>query len=99
MFKIKMEWELNNGKKFSEWTIPWDIAYAEKETGETLYSIIIKEAPPTLEQQFHMAYNIQRRITDKPVGSFENWKSSVVHILSKDFQTTNFTNPEASTDS
>jgi hypothetical protein len=39
---------------------------------------------------------MQRRISDKPVGRFEDWRSSVVHINSKDFATTNFIQPEVS---
>jgi hypothetical protein len=39
---------------------------------------------------------MQKRLSDKPVGKFEDWRSSVVHINSKDFATTNFTKPEAS---
>jgi hypothetical protein len=57
-----------------------------------------RELPPSLEQQFWLAYQMQRRISDKPIGRFEDWRSSVVHINSKDFATTNFTQPEASTE-
>lgn len=32
MFKIQIEWKLADGKSFEEWTIPWEIAQAEKET-------------------------------------------------------------------
>jgi hypothetical protein len=39
---------------------------------------------------------MQRRLSDKPVGRFEDWRSQVVHINSKDFATTNFTQPEVS---
>jgi len=98
MIKIKVEWELTNGKKFEAWTIPWDIAEAEKATGQTLYSVIKQGEPPSIEQQFYLAYNIQKRIDDRPVGSFETWKSTVVHIFARDFEQTNFTQPEASTE-
>jgi hypothetical protein len=96
MFKIKMEWELANGKKFTEWTIPWEIAQAEKETGATFYSLIKQEQPPSLEQQFALCYQMQRRIDDKPVGSYEAWRSNVTHIFARDFESTNFTKLEAS---
>ena len=95
MFKIKIEWTLANGKSFEEWTIPWEIAQAEKETGTTFLELFKRELPPSIEQQFWLAYQMQRRISDKPVGKFEDWRSQVAHINSKDFATTNFTQPEA----
>jgi hypothetical protein len=96
MFKIQIEWTLTNGKSFEEWTIPWEIATAEKETGTSFIKQFKEELPPSLEQQFWLAYQMQRRLSDKPVGRFEDWRSSVVHINAKDFETTNFTKPEAS---
>jgi hypothetical protein len=96
MFKMKLEWTLENGKTFEEWTIPWEIAVAEKETSTSFLKQFKEELPPSLEQQFWLAYQIQRRISDKPVGKFEDWRSQVVHINAKDFETTNFTQPEVS---
>jgi len=96
MFKIKIEWTLTNGKSYEEWTIPWEIAQAEKETSTTFLELFKRELPPSIEQQFWLAYQMQKRLSDKPVGRFEDWRSSVVHINSKDFATTNFTKPEAS---
>ena len=96
MFKMKLEWTLTNGKTYEEWTIPWEIAVAEKETSTSFLKQFKEELPPSLEQQFWLAYQIQRRISDKPVGKFEDWRSNVVHINAKDFETTNFTQPEAS---
>jgi hypothetical protein len=96
MFKIQIEWTLANGKSYEEWTIPWEIAQAEKETKTTFLELFKRELPPSIEQQFWLAYQMQKRISDKPVGKFEDWRSQVVHINSKDFATTNFTQPEAS---
>lgn len=96
MFKIKLEWKLQDGRQFEEWSIPWEIAQAEKETGSTFLEQFKKELPPTLEQQFRIAYQIQRRVSDKPVGKFEDWRGNVVHINAKDFETTGFTQPEVS---
>jgi hypothetical protein len=96
MFKMKLEWTLENGKTFEEWTIPWEIAVAEKETSTSFLKQFKEELPPSLEQQFWLAYQIQKRISDKPVGKFEDWRSQVVHINAKDFETTNFTQPEVS---
>jgi mRNA deadenylase 3'-5' endonuclease subunit Ccr4 len=98
MFKVKMEWELTNGQKYESWTIPWEIAQAEKDTGQTLFSVIKNEQPPTLDQQFRLCYQMQKRLDDKPVGTFENWRQNVVHIFARDFEATNFTQPEVSTD-
>lgn len=93
---MKLEWTLENGKTFEEWTIPWEIAVAEKETSTSFLKQFKEELPPSLEQQFWLAYQIQKRISDKPVGKFEDWRSQVVHINAKDFETTNFTQPEVS---
>ena len=98
MFKIQMEWTLANGKSYEEWSIPWEIAQAEKETNSLFLEQFKKQLPPSLEQQFWIAYQIQKRVSDRPVGRFEDWRSSVVHINAKDFDTTNFTQPEASTE-
>lgn len=98
MFKIKLEWTLKDGRHFEDWSIPWEIAHTEKETSTSFIEQFKKELPPSLEQQFWLAYQIQRRISDRPVGKFEDWRSNVVHINAKDFETTNFTQPEASTE-
>jgi len=95
MFKIKLEWTLTDGKSYEEWTIPWEIAMAEKETGTAFIKQFQDGLPPSLEQQFWLAFQIQRRTSDKPIGKFEDWRSKVVHINAKDFETTNFTKPEA----
>lgn len=91
-----MEWTLQDGRQFEEWSIPWEIAQAEKESGETLMEHFKKNNLPSLEQQFRIAYQIQGRISDKPTGKFENWRQNVVHINAKDFETTGFTKPEVS---
>ena len=96
MLKMKLEWTLINGKTYEEWTIPWEIAVAEKETSTSFIKQFKEELPPSLEQQFWLAYQIQRRVSDKPVGKFEDWRSQIVHINAKDFETTNFTQPEVS---
>jgi hypothetical protein len=59
MFKIQIEWKLADGKSFEEWTIPWEIAQAEKETGTTFLELFKRELPPSIEQQFWLAYQMQ----------------------------------------
>ena len=93
---MKLEWTLANGKTYEEWTIPWEIAVAEKETSTSFLKQFKEELPPSLEQQFWLAYQMQKRLSDKPVGKFEDWRSQVIHINAKDFETTNFTQPEVS---
>ena len=90
-----MEWE-HNGNKFEEWTVPWDIAEAEIQTGTTFMERAMQDKPPTLEQFFWVAYSIQKRISTKPVGKFEDWRQGVVHVIGKNTGATNFTQPEAS---
>jgi hypothetical protein len=98
MIKMKLEWE-HNGKKFEEWTLPWDIAEAEAITETQVVERLGKRLPPTLAQLFHIAYSIQKRISDKPVGKFEDWRTGVVHITSNSYDATNFTQPEVSQES
>ncbi len=43
MFKIQIEWTLANGKSYEEWTIPWEIAQAEKETKTSFIESFKKE--------------------------------------------------------
>jgi hypothetical protein len=62
MFKIQIEWTLANGKSYEEWTIPWEIAQAEKETKTTFLELFKRELPPSLEQQFWLAYQMQQQI-------------------------------------
>jgi hypothetical protein len=42
-----------------------------------------------------LAHKIQQRVTKK-VESFDSWKSKVTDITASDFETANFTKPEAS---
>lgn len=93
MFKIQMEWE-HNGKRFEEWSLPWDIAEAEIQTETTFAEQAMQGKPPTVAQLFWVAYTIQKRTSDKPIGKFEDWRTGVVHIVGKGFDATNFTQPE-----
>jgi hypothetical protein len=96
MIKIQMEWELANGQTFTEWTIPWEIAEAETATGVVLQSLAANKSEPSLDFLFQCAYQIQKRIDDKPTGSFDAWKKNVVHLEAVDYQKSNFTKLEAS---
>lgn len=96
MIKIQMEWELANGQTFTEWTIPWEIAEAETATGVVLQSLAANKSEPSLDFLFQCAYQIQKRIDDKPTGPFDAWKKNVVHLEAVDYQKSNFTKLEAS---
>jgi hypothetical protein len=73
MFKIQIEWKLANGKSYEEWTIPWEIAQAEKETNTTFLELFKRELPPSLEQQFWLAYQMQKILV---------WRDSIWLIVS-----------------
>lgn len=94
MWKLQFEWTMKDGKSYEEWTIPWEVAIAENEANFVFFDDIkIGKTPPMLFQ-FHAVYQIHSRISEKPIGKFENWRSNVTHLALKDIQSSNFTKPE-----
>ncbi len=55
----------------------------------------IEESTPSNTLLLFLAHKIQQRVTKK-VESFDSWKSKVTDITASDFETANFTKPEAS---
>jgi hypothetical protein len=97
MLKLKMVWELETGEKFEEWTRPIELSLAEKElyNGKSIIKILTDESSPSNTLLLFLAHKIQQRVTKK-IESFETWKSKVTDIAAVDFETANFTKPEAS---
>ena len=97
MLKLKIVWELETGEKFDEWTRPIELSLAEKElySGKSIIKILTEESSPSNTLLLFLAHKIQQRVTKK-VESFDSWKSKVTDIAAVDFETANFTKPEAS---
>ena len=97
MLKLKLTWELETGEKFEEWTRPIELSLAEKElyNSKSIVKILIDESTPSNTLLLFLAHKIQQRVTKK-VESFDSWKSKVTDIAAVDFETANFTKPEAS---
>jgi hypothetical protein len=97
MLKLKLLWELETGEKFEEWTRPIELSLAEKElySGKSIIKILTEESSPSNTLLLFLSHKIQQRVTKK-VESFDSWKSKVTDIAAVDFETANFTKPEAS---
>ena len=97
MLKLKLTWELETGEKFEEWTRPIELSLAEKElyNGKSIIKILMEDSTPSNTLLLFLAHKMQQRITKK-VESFDIWKSKVTDITASDFETANFTKPEAS---
>ena len=97
MLKLKLTWELETGEKFEEWTRPIELAMAEKElyNNKSIVKVLMEESTPSNSLLLFLGHKIQQRVTKK-IESFDTWKIKVVSIAASDFETANFTKPEAS---
>jgi hypothetical protein len=97
MLKLQISWELETGEKFDEWTRPIELAMAEKElyNSKSIVKILMEENTPSNSLLLFLGHKIQQRVTKK-IESFDTWKIKVVSIAASDFETANFTKPEAS---
>ena len=97
MLKLKLSWELDTGEQFEEWTIPFELALAEKEiyNGKPITTALRDAESPSNNLLLFLAHKIQQRVTKK-VENFDIWKSKVTDIAASDFETANFTKPEVS---
>jgi formate dehydrogenase maturation protein FdhE len=97
MLKLKIHWELETGEVYEEWTRPNELAQAEKElyNNKSIIKILTDESSPSNNFLLFLAHKIQQRVTKK-IENIESWKSKVTDIAAVDFETANFTKPEAS---
>ena len=97
MLKLKIHWELETGEVYEEWTRPNELAQAEKElyNNKSIIKILTEESSPSNNLLLFLAHKIQQRVTKK-IENIESWKSKVTDIAAVDFETANFTKPEAS---
>jgi hypothetical protein len=97
MLKLQISWELETGEKFDEWTRPIELAMAEKElyNNKSIIKVLMEDSTPSNSLLLFLGHKLQQRVTKK-IENFEIWKSKVVFITASDFETANFTKPEAS---
>jgi len=97
MLKLQISWELETGEKFDEWTRPIELAMAEKElyNNKSIIKVLMEDNTPSNSLLLFLGHKLQQRVTKK-IENFETWKSKVVSITASDFETANFTKPEAS---
>lgn len=87
MLKLKLTWEMEDGSKFEEWTRPIEMASAERELyqGKSIIRILREEETPSENLLLYLAHRIHQRLSDKPVGNFDQWSKKVVEIGMPEF--------------
>jgi hypothetical protein len=97
MLKLRIQWELETGEKFDEWTRPIEIAQAEKEfyEGKSLLKVLRDQGTASNQLCLFLGHKIQQRITNK-IEAFDTWTKKVLVIAATDLETPNFTKPEVS---
>ena len=87
MLKLKLTWEMEDGSKFEEWTRPIEMASAERELyqGKSIIRILREEETPSENLLLYLAHRIHQRLSDKPIGNFDQWSKKVVEIGMPEF--------------
>ena len=87
MLKLKIYWELETGEQYEEWTIPLELALAEKEiyNGKPITTALSEDQNPSNSLLLFLAYKIQKRVTGKPVPPYDLWATKVTSVEFKDF--------------
>jgi hypothetical protein len=87
MLKLKIYWQLETGEEFEEWTIPLELALAEKEiyNGKPITTALAQDQNPSNTLLLFLAYKIQKRITGKPVAPYDLWATKVTSVEFRDF--------------
>jgi hypothetical protein len=86
MLKLKLSWELDTGEQFEEWTIPFELALAEKEiyNGKPITTALRDAESPSNNLLLFLAHKMQKRITQKSIPIFDVWATKVIDIQFKD---------------
>lgn len=86
MLKLKIYWELETGEKFEEWTIPLELALAEKEfyNGKNITGVLADEKEPSTTLLLFLAHKIHKRISDKPIPAYELWATKIIRVEATD---------------
>lgn len=97
MIKLKIIWEMEDGSKFEEWTRPLELAAAERDLykGKSIVAVLREESAPSNNFILYMAHKIHQRVSDKPVGNFDQWSKKVIDVGMPEFDVPKVTSPEA----
>lgn len=96
MLKLKLTWEMEDGSRFDEWTRPIELAVAERELygGKSIIKILRDEETPSENLVMFLAHKVHQRISEKPIGNFDQWSKKVVEVGMPDFDLGKGTTPE-----
>jgi hypothetical protein len=97
MIKLRIQWELETGEKFDEWTRPVELAQAEKELfeGKSILKVLREEGSASHSLCLFLGHKMQQRVTNK-IENFDLWKKKVLDIGATEYDNPNFTKPEVS---
>jgi hypothetical protein len=97
MLKLKISWELEDGSKFEEWTRPTELAMAERElfNGKSIIAVLRDDSSPSNQFLLYIAHKIHQRVSEKPVGNFEQWQKKVIEVGMPEFDLPKGSTPEA----
>jgi hypothetical protein len=86
MLKLQIAWTLDTGETYEEWTIPFELALAEKEiyNGKPITTALRDAESPSNNLLLFLAHKIQKRVTQKPVLAFDVWATKVTDVQFKD---------------
>jgi len=87
MLKLQIAWTLETGEVYEEWTIPLELALAEKEiyNGKPITTALSEDQNPSNTLLLFLAYKIQKRVSGKPVPPYDLWATKVTDVQFKDF--------------
>lgn len=87
MLKLKLTWEMEDGSKFDEWTRPIELAVAERElySGKSIIKVLREEETPSEHLLLYLAHKIHQRLSEKPIGNFDQWSKKVVDVGMPEF--------------
>lgn len=87
MLKLKLTWEMEDGSRFDEWTRPIEMAIAERELykGRSIIKVLREEETPSENLLLFLAHKIHSRVSDKPIGNFDQWAKKVIEIGMPEF--------------
>ena len=86
MLKLQIAWTLDTGEVYEEWTIPFELALAEKEiyNGKPITTALRDAESPSNNLLLFLAHKIQKRVSGKPVAPFDVWATKVIDVQFKD---------------
>lgn len=97
MLKLRIKWELEDGSVYEEWTRPIELSMAERELfgGKSVIAVLRDESAPSNNFMLFLAHKIQQRLSDKPIGNYDQWAKKVVEVSISEFDVPKDSTPTA----